>query len=360
MEKANQKEIVTQAPFRFLFALVLVPVLSCALSAPCLGQGMALQLPTDNRALFESNPEKFYMYVYRTFEGETSKPWQGGGYGFVRTLRRTKEGVVSTRFHEGIDIRPVERDSAGRPLDKVRSIALGRVVYVQKSSGGSNYGKYIVVEHDWGNGPFLSLYAHLSTTLVKEGQRIPAGHVLGQMGYTGAGINRERAHLHLELNILVSLQFDAWHKMKFGSDNRHGLHNGMNLSGLDIANLYLRQEREPGITIPEFLSGTSAYYKVTCPRRGKLELADRYPWIRRGAHHRPSPSWEISFTASGFPLSIAPSHREVSKPLVTYIRTTQSRHEYFTLSRLTGTGRRASLTRAGLQHIALITGDFPK
>tara|TARA_B100000941_G_C28483294_1_gene543473 strand:- start:851 stop:1297 length:447 start_codon:yes stop_codon:yes gene_type:complete len=148
--------------------------------------------------------------------------------------------------------------------------------------------------------------------------------------------------------------------MKFGSDNRHGLHNGMNLSGLDIANLYLRHQREPDITIPDFLNGTSVYYKVTCPRRGKLELADRYPWIRRGAHHRPSPSWEISFTASGFPLAIAPSHREVPKPLVTYIRTTQSRHDYFTLSRLTGTGRRASLTRTGLQHLALITGEFSK
>jgi hypothetical protein len=45
---------------------------------------------------------------------------------------------------------------------------------------------------------------------------------------------------------------------------------------------------------------------------------------------------------------------------VTYVRTTQSRHEYFTLSRLTGSGRRASLTKSGLQHFALITGEFGK
>jgi hypothetical protein len=42
------------------------------------------------------------------------------------------------------------------------------------------------------------------------------------------------------------------------------------------------------------------------------------------------------------------------------VRTTQSRHEYFTLSRVTGTGRRASLTRSGLQHLSLITGEFAK
>ncbi len=334
--------------------------LALAISSLCPGQGLNLRLPTDNRALLEDNPEKFYMYVYRTFEGETSKPWQGGSYGFVRNLRRTEGGVISTRFHEGIDIRPIKRDAAGRPLDDVKSIAKGRVVYVQKSAGGSNYGKYVVVEHDWGDGPFLSLYAHLASTSVTEGLSINAGHVIGRMGYTGSGINRERAHVHLELNILLSLQFDAWHKMKFGSENKHGLHNGMNLSGLDIANLLISHHRDPGITIPDFLSGTPAYYKVTCPRRGKLELADRYPWIRRGAHHRPSPSWEISFTAAGFPLAIAPSHREVTKPLVTYVRTTQSRHEHFTLSRLAGTGRRASLSRSGLQHLSLITGDFPK
>ena len=354
MEKKNQKEVVTRSSLRLGLFLAL------AISSLCPGQGLNLQLPTDNRALFEDNPEKFYMYVYRTFEGETSKPWQGGSYGFVRNLRRTEGGVVSTRFHEGIDIRPSRRDPSGNPLDDVKAIAKGRVVYVQKSSGGSNYGKYVVVEHDWGDGPFLSLYAHLASTSVAEGQSVNAGHALGRMGYTGAGINRERAHVHLELNILLSLQFDAWHKMKFGSENKHGLHNGMNLSGLDIANLLLSHHRDPGITIPDFLSGTPAYYKVTCPRRGKLELADRYPWIRRGAHHRPSPSWEISFTAAGFPLAIAPSHREVSKPLVTYVRTAQSRHEYFALSRLTGTGRRASLSRTGLQHLSLITGDFPK
>ena len=61
---------------------------------------------------------------------------------------------------------------------------------------------------------------------------------------------------------------------------------------------------------------------------------------------------------SGFPLAIAPSYREVSKPLITWVRTTQSRHEHFTFSRVAGTGRRATLTRAGLQHLSLITGEF--
>lgn len=342
---------------RLLLSLHLVAL--AAFFAPAGARPLDLRLPTENRALFDEEPERFYMYVDRTFEGETSKPWQAGQYGFVRTMRRTEQGVIGTRFHEGIDIQPVSRDSAGRPLDAVRAIATGHVVYVQPSSGASNYGKYVVVEHDWGDGPFLSLYAHLSSIAVEPGQRVLGGKTIAQMGYTGRGINRTRAHLHLELNILLSLRFDEWHRMKFGIENKHGLHNGLNLAGLDIARLYLAHAKNPEISIPEFLKYTPVYYKVTSPRRGLLELAGRYPWIRKGDHNRPSPSWEVSFSASGFPLAIAPSYREVSQPLVTYVRTTQSRHEYFTSSRLTGTGRRASLTKSGLQHFALISGEFP-
>ena len=47
-----------------------------------------------------------------------------------------------------------------------------------------------------------------------------------------------------------------------------------------------------------------------------------------------------------------------ARVLITWVRTTQSRHEHFTSSRVAGTGRRATLTRAGLQHLSLITGEF--
>ncbi len=340
--------------------LVTCGLCTLTLTVVAAAQPLKLRLPTDNLALFTNSPEKFYMYVHRTFEGETTKPWEGGTYGFVRNMKRTPSGVIGTRFHEGIDIRPVKRDSAGRPLDQVRSIATGNVAYVQPNPGLSNYGIYVVVEHNWGVGPFFSLYAHLADIAVQPGQRVLGGHVLGKMGYTGAGINRERAHLHLELNMLLSLRFDAWYLMKFDTRNPHGLHNGLNMSGLDIAGLLIAHQKDPGVTIPGFLKRTPTYYKVTSPRRGVLEIVGRYPWLQKGDHNQPSPSWEISFSPSGFPLAVAPSHREVSKPLVTYVRTTQARHENYTLSRLTGTGRRASLTDSGSDYVALITDEFEK
>lgn len=334
--------------------LCLLPLLAASVHS----QPLQLRLPTDNTAIFSDEPQKFYMYVNRTFEGETSRPWEGGQYGFVRTLRRVPEGVIATKFHEGLDISPVKRDSSGRPLDEVRSIAVGTVAYVQPNSGGSNYGKYVVVEHNWGDGPFFSLYAHLADIVVEPGQRLLPGTKLGKMGYTGAGINRTRAHVHLELNMLSSLRFDDWHQEVYGTENKHGIHNGLNLTGIDLAGLYLALKKDPDLSIPSFLKRTPTYYKVTCPRRGPLELADRYPWLRRGDHARPSPSWEISLSPSGIPLAVVPSHRQVSKPLITYVRTTQSSHEYYTRGRVTGTGRRASLSRTGARYIALLTGDF--
>ncbi|MGY8647623.1 MAG: M23 family metallopeptidase [Verrucomicrobiales bacterium] len=319
---------------------------------------LKLTLPTDNRAIFNGKPEDFYMWVPRHFDGKDSKPWAAGQYGFVRTLVNTdREGIIATKFHEGLDIKPMKRDRNDRPLDIVRTISAGTVVYVNPNSGGSNYGKYIVVEHKWGSGPFYSLYAHLSETSVTEGQHLLGGSTLGKMGYTGQGITRERSHLHLELNLLATENFDDWHEKVLKGKNPHGLYNGMNLIGIDIASLFLAQKNNPDLTIPAFLSGATPYYKVTVPRIRALEIVDRYSWLKKGSHEKPSASWEISFTDSGIPLAVIPSHRMVNGPTISYVRTTRSKHSYYTRKRLTGEGRRASLSKSGLDFISFFTNS---
>ena len=50
--------------------------------------------------------------------------------------------VLYTRFHEGIDIRPLQRDADGEPLDIVHSIAAGKVAYANIVPSYSNYGRY--------------------------------------------------------------------------------------------------------------------------------------------------------------------------------------------------------------------------
>lgn len=330
---------------------VFCPLLVKALAAPA-----SLALPTDNSHLFQGESDKFYMYVYRSFEGKKSRPWSAGKYGFVRNLKRTEDGVIGTRFHEGIDISPLKRDSSNRPLDEIRSIDSGVVAYVNNSSSRSNYGKYLVVEHNWDSGPFCSLYAHLSEITVKAGQRVTKGQKIGIMGYTGAGLNRDRSHLHLELNLLLSTDFDSWHDLHFkGSKNYHGNHNGLNMSGLDIASFYIGQNRNKNLTIPRFIKSQQVYYKVTIPRDSPLELVARYPWLAKGDHKTRTPSWEIAFTASGFPVSVAPSKRQVTAPRISSVRKCLSKHEYHTKGIISGTGYRATLSKSGIRFVELIT-----
>lgn len=332
--------------------------LSLLLISPLRSEPLGLVLPTDNDAIF-SDPSKFYMYTDRNFEGVRSQPWEGGGYGFTRDQKRTAAGIILTRLHEGVDIRPVHRDANNEPLDEVRAIAKGTVVYVSAAANLSNYGRYVVIHHDWGSGPFFSLYAHLSSASVKPGESVTAGQKIAQMGYTGDGINRERAHVHLELNFILSDRFPVWYDRHFTTKNHHGIFNGINLTGLDIAALFLAHRSNPAITIPEFLSKTEVYYRVLVPKTGQPDFLVRYPWLGRDLEAVKSPkSWEFSFAATGVPLSIKPSEKAISAPVVTYVKATKGNHSDFTVGRITGTGDSATLTPTGTRYIQLISDSF--
>src|SRR6266550_4738647 len=91
-----------------------------------------LVLPTDNDALFRGDGPAFYQYIERDYHGEKSTPWEGGRYGFVRNPVETSAGIIYTRLHEGIDIRPLQRDASGEPLDAVSAIAPGIVVHANQ------------------------------------------------------------------------------------------------------------------------------------------------------------------------------------------------------------------------------------
>src|SRR5438132_858377 len=197
-----------------------------------LSQGLDLVLPTDNDALFSGDGAAFYQYVERNYKGVKSTPWEGGQYGFVRDPTDTAGGVVYTRFHEGIDIRPLHRDANGDPLDEVRAIADGRVVHASLVPGYSNYGKYVVIEHHWDGSNYYSLYVHLSSIAVHPGDMVKRGQPIATMGYTGDGINRDRAHLHSVLDLMFSLQFEACHNAFFGNDpNLNGICECLILAG---------------------------------------------------------------------------------------------------------------------------------
>jgi murein DD-endopeptidase MepM/ murein hydrolase activator NlpD len=335
-----------------LFTLIL-SLAALASAAP-----LDLRLPTENNHLFTGQLDRFYMYVDRNFEGQATQPWEAGSFGFVRTAIRINDQILLTKFHEGIDISPIKRDQAGNPLDLVSSIAAGRVAYVSPIAGRSNYGKYVVVEHPWENSSVLSLYAHLAEITCNPGDPVNAGSVLGRMGYTGAGIDRTRAHCHLEIGMLVSTQYDEWHKKNGGGVNFHGLFNGMNIIGADAARFFVEHKANPELQFSQFIASTPVYFKVAIPYTGTPNFVKRYPWIARKTSEG-GRSWEISFTATGLPVAFTPSPREVAAPVVVSVRPSTVPHRYLTRGLVTGEGNRAELTPSGLKLLGLLTEDFP-
>lgn len=318
-----------------------------------------LRLPTENHHLFSGELDKFYMYVDRNFEGQLSKPFEGGQFGFVRTPIRVNGEVVLTKFHEGIDIAPIKRDAAGNPLDLVSSIADGTVIHTSPLAGRSNYGKYVVVEHAWENSSVFSLYAHLSKITVNPGDTVKAGSVLGQMGFTGAGINRVRSHVHLELAFLMSRHFDDWQKHNGGGINYQGNFNGMNLSGIAVSDFFLAHRQKPNLTFSQFVASVPVYFKVSVPANGPLDFVERYPWIVQG-DPKDAVSWEIAFSATGHPIAFIPSKKPVVAPILSSIRPSATPHRYLTRGLVIGEGNQASLSPNGLKLVSLITDNFPK
>jgi murein DD-endopeptidase MepM/ murein hydrolase activator NlpD len=332
-----------------------VLLLSWHLAMLAHAQPLNLALPTDNDTLFSGDGPAFYQYIERNFKGVKSTPWEGGQYGFVRDPTDTSGGVVYARFHEGIDIRPLRRDAHGEPLDEVRAIAAGKVVHVNLVPGYSNYGKYIVIEHRWDDSNYYSLYGHLSSIAVQPGDTVTRGQPIAVMGYTGRGLNRERAHLHLELNLMLSHQFQSWHNTFFRNDpNHNGIYNGLNLAGLDIARLYLALQKNPSLTVPEFLGREEIFYKVTLPKSRHFELPKLYPWMLGTGARNNTSSWEVSFARSGVPLKIEPSDKPVTQPELSYVKKSSTDCSYLTRDIVSGHGANTHLTDYGRNLMRLL------
>jgi murein DD-endopeptidase MepM/ murein hydrolase activator NlpD len=318
-------------------------------------QTVDLVLPTDNDALFSGGGAAFYQYIERDFNGVKSTPWQGGQYGFVRDPTNTAGGLVYTRFHEGIDIRPLHRDEHAEPLDEVHAIADGKVVHINPLPGYSNYGKYVVIEHRWNGSSYYSLYGHLSSIAVQPGEAVRRGQKIAVMGYTGTGLNRERAHLHLELNLMLSHEFESWYNTFFRNDpNHNGIYNGMNLAGLDIARLYLALHKNPSLTIPEFLSREETFYKVTLPKSRHFDLLKLYPWMLTTGGRNEKSSWDVSFAQSGVPLRIESSDKQVTQPELSYVKKSSADYSHLTRDIVSGHGTNGHLTDYGRQLMRLL------
>jgi murein DD-endopeptidase MepM/ murein hydrolase activator NlpD len=124
------------------------------------------------KALFQAfRDERLWRDPFiRPVEGELS-----GAFGLSRILNGKPRGQ-----HTGVDLRAEERTP-------VLACNNGMVVLVDQLFFS---GKSVILDHGWG---LFSMYFHLSETLVKEGDRVNSGAMLGRVGSTGRST---KPHLH--------------------------------------------------------------------------------------------------------------------------------------------------------------------
>ncbi|MEM8866907.1 MAG: M23 family metallopeptidase [Verrucomicrobiota bacterium] len=254
--------------------------------------------PTPNPAFARGEP--LSAYVQPTSSGIL----ESGLFGCVRN--------GGYKFHEGLDLFPVQRDKYREALDDIYAILPGRVKHVSRHSGHSSYGRYVVVVHESEVLPFYSLYAHLASVpdSIQPGTRVEAGAVLGRMGRSAAGytIPKSRAHLHLEVGLKLTDDFQAWYdRQKYKSSNRHGVWNGMNLVGVDPLKFYELSKSGQIRSFYDYLQRLPVAARIRVYSSARPSFIRNYEALMtRAIGDRQLVAWDIAFTPYGLPKAWTP------------------------------------------------------
>lgn len=223
------------------------------------------------------------------------------GYGSVRT---GSNGLP--RFHEGIDVSPMERDRRQRALDPIFSMGDGHVVHISRSAGNSSYGIYIVIEHEDEVGKVYTLYSHLASVAegLQKGQHVTRGQPIGIMGYTSTlGIPVSRSHLHLEIGTILNGYYARMSKAQKRS-NPHGNYHGFNLAGFDPRTLLFRlDDQDPTyFSFLEALQEESPAWRLLVKGSRRPNYFDRYPALWSDSPASGTAYW-IEVSHGGVPLA---------------------------------------------------------
>ncbi|NMC48429.1 MAG: M23 family metallopeptidase, partial [Desulfovibrio sp.] len=136
-----------------------------------------------------------------------------------------------TAWHAGMDIAAATGEPVAACWD-------GQVVFAGRKGG---YGNTVILEH---HGGWCSVYGHLSQIEVAEGDSVPAGRKIAEVGSTGRSTG---PHLHFELRYADAsvdpLSAGVWTAESASSGQPARQTRHIEGGGHDLAN-----HREPGQT----------------------------------------------------------------------------------------------------------------
>src|SRR3989344_902088 len=129
-------------------------------------------------------------------------------------------GVRPTRYHNGVDFRA----SQGTPIMAMDAGIVKGEANTDDQKGCYSYGRWIFIQHD--NG-LSSIYAHLSASVVKTGQNVKRGEIIGYSGgyprVYGSG-NSTGPHLHIGLYASQGVKISPFTSQRY-KDTGSGCHN---------------------------------------------------------------------------------------------------------------------------------------
>jgi hypothetical protein len=273
----------------------LLSLILCSVLSATSVRALDLCLPTANNALLKPGGDADFFQP--TVEGTT----ESGMFGCVR--------VNGHRFHEGIDIKCLQRDRRGEPTDPVHAVADGEVAFVNAKPGLSNYGRYVVLQHNWDGVQVYTLYAHLSAIApgLVAGQPVKKAQVIATLGHstnTREGISRDRAHLHFEIDLLLNPNFRVWYPKRDPKAPPFGNFNGQNLVGLDPAAFLRAYAADRKLNFATYVAKQPVAFTV-------LVGAHPFPWLSLHPEQLQPVNgvpvaYEIGMTFWGMPLAVWP------------------------------------------------------
>lgn len=266
--------------------------------APLAAERISISWPTPSRAWEQG--KSYEAWVQPTVSGQL----ESGLFGSVRSN--------GTQFHEGLDIRPISRDSRGEATDAIFAAMDGVVRHVNLSPGNSSYGRYIVIEHPDAKPAVYTLYAHLAKVEpgIVRGKAVKEGQTIATMGRSAGGysIPKDRAHLHFEIGLVATNNFQAWYDWrKFGSKNEHGNFNGMNLLGISPID-FLQQWRSRKVdNFEDFFARLDSAVRFRIATSRTPDFIRRYPeLLTKEIPLGVVGGWEVQCSATGVPFSWTP------------------------------------------------------